>query len=472
MLLPLILSGGAGSRLWPVSRHSLPKPFIRPNDRESLLQRTWHRALRATTVVPELITVTHRDYLFMTRDDYQATGYPNPQTYLLEPFGRNTAPAIAAAALMAAERHGANTELLVLPADHLIEDVDGFARSVEAARSIARQGALVTFGIVPTRPETGYGYIEAGDELAPGCHRVAQFVEKPNAATADEYVASGRFLWNSGMFCFRADALLEALRRHAPEVFDTTLAAWKAGREDGDAFYLDPEAFACVPDISVDYAVMERHDNVAVVRATFDWNDIGSWNALGDLTPADERGNRSVGETITVDSENCFLQSESRVVAAVGVKNLIVVDTPDALLVADKAAAQDVKKVYVELKLANHTAYQLHKTVNRPWGTYTVLEEGPRFKLKRIVVKPGASLSLQMHHHRSEHWVVISGTAKVTNGERTFVVNTNESTFIPAQHKHRLENPGNDDLVIIEVQVGDYVGEDDIVRFEDVYGRA
>lgn len=471
MILPVILSGGAGSRLWPISRAALPKPFIQLADGETLLTKTCSRA-RALPDVDDFLTVTNREYYFLTRDEYEASGQGDRHTYLLEPCGRNTAPAIAAATWFAAEQHGAECELLVLPADHLIDDLDTFRTAVEKARALTRSGALVTFGIAPDRPETGYGYIEAGEALTEDGFRVARFVEKPDADKAAEFLASGRFLWNSGMFCFRAGDFLAALQTCAAELYDLSRAAWQACRRDGRTLFLDEKTFGALPDISVDYAVMERHTNVAVVRSTFGWNDIGSWNALGDLTPPDADGNRSVGDTIAIDATNCYLQSDSRVIAAVGVHDLVVVDTPDALLVADKSAVQDVKKVYAQLKLANHAAYQLHRTVNRPWGTYTVLEEGPRFKLKRIVVKPGASLSLQMHNHRSEHWVVIAGRATVTNGERSYTVDTNESTFIPAQHRHRLENPGDEDLVIIEVQVGDYVGEDDIVRFEDVYGRA
>lgn len=468
MLVPVILSGGAGSRLWPVSREAFPKPFIRLADGESLLQKTRNRAA-AIPGVKSFVTVTNREYYFLTRDEYGAMSTGN--RYVLEPFGRNTAAAIAMAAFRASTEHGKECTLLVLPADHLIEDTEKFCVAVKKATELASTGTLATFGVTPTRPETGYGYIECGSSILDGGHRVARFVEKPDLDTAKAFLQSKRFLWNSGMFCFQAGTFLDALRRCAPELHERAAECWAASKSDGERIELDATTFAALPDISVDYAVMERHDNVVVVEANFPWNDIGSWNALAELTSADASDNRCIGETITVDSHNCFLQSDSRVVAAVGVNNLVVVDTPDALLIADRAKVQDVKKVYSQLKLANHAAHQLHRTVNRPWGTYTVLEEGPGFKLKRIVVKPGASLSLQAHKHRSEHWVVLSGTAKVVNGEKTLVVHPNESTFIPAGHKHRLENPGNEDLAIIEVQVGEYVGEDDIIRFEDVYGR-
>lgn len=471
-IVPVILSGGTGTRLWPVSREALPKPFIKLPDGQSLLQKT---LLRATGIgsVDTVLTVTNRDYYFLTKDDYAEVGVTQPSLgFLLEPAARNTAPAIAAAALHLSRVWGEDTILLVLPADHLICDQPGFAAAVDQAGVLAGQGWLVTFGVKPTRPETGYGYIEAGEMIADtrGC-RVSRFVEKPDLETAQAYLATGRFTWNSGMFCFTAATLLRAMREHAPAVMKSVEAALAEADCRQEMTLLDPKAFAEAPDISLDYAVMEQAANVAVIPAGYDWNDIGSWDALAALTAADERGNRIVGEAVTIDSDDCFIQSDSRVVASVGVKNLLIVDTPDALLVADRSRAQDVKAVVQQLKLVSHDSVRHHRIVHRPWGTYTVLEEGERFKLKRIVVKPGASLSLQMHHHRSEHWVVVSGTARVSNNGETFLVRTNESTYISAGHKHRLENPGQADLVIIEVQSGDYVGEDDIVRFDDVYGR-
>jgi mannose-1-phosphate guanylyltransferase/mannose-6-phosphate isomerase len=472
MLIPVILSGGAGARLWPVSREAFPKPFIRLADGASLLRRTLARAARVSGVT-HVVTVTNREYYFLTKDQYFAPLDRLDHAFLLEPVGRNTAPAIAMAAFHVAARHGDETELLILPADHLIEDEAAFVAAVDAARGLARGGSLVTFGIAPTGPETGYGYIECG---APAdgreAFRVARFVEKPDAARARSFLDSGRFLWNSGMFCFTAGAFLDALKRCDPALHEAARATWKATPPaEGDRTHLDPAAFAALPDISVDYAVMERHPGVVVVKAAFDWNDIGSWNALSALTPRDERGNRTQGDTVLMDARDCYIQSDSRVIAAVGVENLVVVDTPDALLVASRDRVQDVKQVVQRLKLANHEAHLLHRTVHRPWGTYTVLEEGPGFKLKRIVVKPGAALSMQMHRHRSEHWVVVSGHAKVVNGEREMAVRPNESTYIPAGNRHRLSNPGTEDLVIIEVQTGSYLGEDDIVRFDDDYGR-
>jgi mannose-1-phosphate guanylyltransferase/mannose-6-phosphate isomerase len=467
--IPVILSGGAGTRLWPVSREALPKPFIKLPDGESLLLKTLRRAV-ALPGVSEVLTVTNRDHYFLTRDEFEAGDELPPLHYLLEPFGRNTAPAIAAAALHVAARHGEQAQLLVLPADHLIADQAAFAAAVAAARQLAGDSWLVTFGIRPTAPETGFGYIEAGAGVGPG-FAVSRFVEKPSREKATEYLAKGNFTWNSGMFCFAAGALVAALRSHAPEVLEAVEATLAATSFDDGPPVLSPEHFKQVPDISIDYAVMEKAARVAVVPAAFDWSDIGSWNALAELTTADAQGNRIDGEAVLVDTANCYVQSGERVVAAVGVDNLLIVDTADALLVADRTRAQDVKAVVQQLKLTAHDSVRHHRTVHRPWGTYTVLEEGERFKIKRIVVKPGASLSLQMHHHRSEHWVVVSGMAMVVNGEREIFVRTDQSTYIPAGTAHRLSNPGVIDCVMIEVQTGDYLGEDDIVRFEDKYGR-
>lgn len=470
MLIPVILSGGAGARLWPVSREAWPKPFIRLADGRSLLRRTYERAAQLDGVAA-LATVTNREHFFLARDEYALLDSRLDHAFLLEPVGRNTAAAIAMAALWAMANHGADAELLILPADHLIDDQAAFADAVAAARELAASGALVTFGIPPTRPETGFGYIECGAARGPGL-QVARFVEKPSAEVAARFVAAGNFLWNSGMFCFRAGSFLAALGTCDALLLQKAQSCWQATPpRNGERIDLDPESFAALPDISVDYAVMEKHRDVAVVRAGFDWNDIGSWNALGALVPADAQGNRSVGETVLMATTDCYIQSNSRMVAAVGLSNLLVIDTPDALLVADRDRAQEVKQVVQQLKLANHASHQLHRTVHRPWGTYTVLEEGEGYKIKRIVLKPGASISLQLHRHRSEHWIVISGTAGVVDNDREFTVSPGESTFIAAGHKHRLLNPGAEELVIIEVQTGSYVGEDDIVRFEDVYGR-
>jgi mannose-1-phosphate guanylyltransferase/mannose-6-phosphate isomerase len=471
MLIPLILSGGSGTRLWPVSREAYPKPFIKLADGRSLLQKTLDRLAPLGELV-EVITVTNREQFFATRDEYRAAELPLRHFFVLEPLARNTAPAVAVGALAALSRHGPDVILLVLPADHLVADAEGFAHSVRQAETLAERGHLVTFGIKPSYPETGFGYIERGDALADSeGFRVVRFTEKPSLETAQAMLASGRYYWNAGMFCFRADAFLEELAILAPDIRAGAGQCWEAIAQKDDHVHLSEEIFRTIPDISVDYAVMEKSDKVAVVPATFDWSDVGSWKAVSELTPSDQAGNRAQGEALFVDSRGCYVQSSGRMVAAVGVENLVVVDTPDALLIAHQDKVQDVKKVAQQLKLANHETYKLQKPVVRPWGTYTVLEEGPGFKIKRIVVKPGASLSLQMHYHRSEHWVVVSGTAKVVNGDEELLVRTNESTFIRAGHKHRLENPGKVDLVMIEVQSGGYLGEDDIVRFEDKYGR-
>jgi mannose-1-phosphate guanylyltransferase len=462
-----------------------PKPFIRLADGQSLLQKAWLRGAVLPGVV-EVMTVTNRELLFKTQDDYDEIAESGkivpPNSFILEPFGRNTAPAIAAAALTVAGTHGREALMLVLAADHLISDQPAFARAVAHATAIARQGMLVTFGIEPESPETGYGYIEAdmdrpveadGSTLG---FSVRRFVEKPNLEKAREYVASGRYQWNSGMFCFAAGTLLEEMERHCPAILSATRAciaqsATVKGRGVSQVL-LDAGGFSAAPDDSIDFAVMEKSSNVAVVPCNIGWSDIGSWDALGDLTEPDACGNRiESGEVVLHEVSDCYIRGDERMIGAVGVRNLIVIDTPDALLVAGREHAQEVKHLYAKLKAGGHEAHKLHRSVNRPWGTYTVLETGPNFKIKRIEVKPGACLSLQMHYHRSEHWIVVSGMARVVNGENELLVNTNQSTYIPAGHKHRLENPGLLPLVMIEVQSGAYLGEDDIVRFDDVYGR-
>ncbi|WP_210238950.1 mannose-1-phosphate guanylyltransferase/mannose-6-phosphate isomerase [Mesorhizobium sp. B4-1-3] len=468
-IVPVIISGGVGSRLWPISRALHPKPFIPLPEGGTLIRKTYARTVELEGV-DHVVTVTNRDLLFLTADEYAEVAAPEVKnTFLLEPFGRDTAAAVALAALHVAHENP-DAILVVLPADHLIVDQSGFRASVAKAAALAASGQIVTFGVKPDRPETGFGYIEAEGD------RVLRFVEKPNAVTAAQFIASGRFFWNSGMFCFTARSMLEAMQELCPDILSSARRALEKGRTADSADRLtvevDRDSFAAVPAVSIDYAVMEKAGNVGFVPCGFDWSDIGSWSVLSELVPADDKGNRATGEAILHDTANCYVHSEDRLVGLVGVSDLLIVDTPDALLVAHKDKAQEVKDLYSRLKAEGHETATLHRTVHRPWGTYTVLEEGHRFKIKRIEVKPNARLSLQAHHHRSEHWVVVSGTAKVVNGESEILLTINQSTYIPCGHKHRLENPGILPLVMIEVQSGEYLGEDDIVRFDDVYGRA
>lgn len=469
MLIPVILCGGAGSRLWPLSRSMHPKPFIRLNDGQSLLQKAFIRATQQQDV-REVLTVTNRELLFKTEDDYREVNQAKtPTSFILEPFGRNTAAAIAAAALNVKKHHGDNAIMLVLAADHLIADELAFGEAVNKASQLAASGKLVTFGIKPTSPETGYGYIETDGNT------VKRFVEKPNYQTASEYVQSGNYFWNSGLFCFKAGTVLEQMRLHCGDILDAVEQCIDVSRvAHGKGFEqveLDAQLFKKVREDSIDFAVFEKSQAIAVVPCDIGWSDIGSWAAMGELTPADENGNRIDGNARLHDAKNCFIRSKNRLVGVVGVEDLIIVDTTDAVLVASSNHAQDVKYVYAELKRTDHESHKLHRTVYRPWGSYTVLEEGPHFKIKRIEVKPHSSLSLQMHHFRSEHWVVLKGEAQVINGEQSMTIKRDQSTFIPAGHKHRLCNATDNPLVIIEVQTGKYVDEEDIVRFEDNYGR-
>ncbi len=474
-LVPVIICGGAGTRLWPVSRVSYPKPFMPLPGGGNLLRRTFERASGLGNVA-EILTVTNTELFFQTQDEYLATGLRLPCSYILEPFGRNTAAAVASAAMDVIERHDGDAVMLVLPADHLIADAVAFNRAVEVAKGLAAEGALVTFGIRPDYPETGFGYIEAGGLTQGGEGvQVTRFVEKPDYDTAVRYLQAGNFFWNSGMFCFKAGEFVRQMDRYAPDVMESCRDAMaSAQRTSGQGIRctrLDAGRFAQVPDISVDYALMERSDNVVTVPCDIGWSDIGSWSAMSELTAADEHGNRLDGNVIVHASSNNFVMSPDRLTALVGVQDLVVVDTPDAILVAHRDNTQDVKHIVSQLKERGHETHLLHRTVYRPWGTYTTLEEGKGFKIKRIVVRPGASLSLQMHHHRSEHWIVVSGVACVVKDDQELLLASNQSTFIPAGHKHRLSNPGVLELVLIEVQSGDYLGEDDIVRFEDNYGR-
>jgi mannose-1-phosphate guanylyltransferase/mannose-6-phosphate isomerase len=448
-LVPVILSGGAGTRLWPVSRRAHPKPFMKLLDGESLAEKTMLRAAAVSAAEP-ILTVTSRDYYFYTRDCYNNADRDGRSfQFLLEPMGRNTAPAIALAALSVQQQHGAGACMLILPADHLIRDQQTFSDAVATAHALARDGLLVTFGIHPTHAETGYGYIRQGEMIeGTGGHRVAAFVEKPDEATARHYFESGEYQWNSGMFCFAAGALLAAMKEHASEVFESVRHCWESMDTTAQPLEIPAELFADCPSISIDYAVMEQANNCAVVRGDFGWSDIGSWKAISELYESDEAGNSVSGKAVMVDTKNCFIQSGERLIAAVGVNDLVIVDTGDAVLIADRDNAQDVKHVVDQLTDLEHEAAIFHKTVHRPWGSYTILEDNDDCKVKRLVVKPGQVLSLQLHHRRSEHWTVIRGTAKI-----------------------RLGDDELQDVHLIEVQTGDYFGEDDIERFEDIYGR-
>ncbi len=471
VIIPVILSGGIGSRLWPISRESHPKPFVALPDGQTLLQKTWLRA-SLLAGVKEIMTITNKEYYLKSQAEYAKTPKTDKTaisaTYLLEPCARSTAAAIALAALQIQARYGDEAILLVLPADHLIEDADGFASSCHEAFQLA-SSKLVTFGITPATPETGFGYIECGQD-----YEVIRFIEKPSHALACEYLASGRHLWNSGMFCFGAKVVLDAFLLHAPDILHGAKKCWEITQRkchNQSAIELDVESFEEIPANSIDYAIMEKAKNISVVRCESGWRDIGSWEAYKQLYPSDHNGNSIVGEAITIDSNNNFIHSDGRLIASIGINNLAIIDTPDALLITHRERAQEVKEVVQQLKERAHESYSTHRTVIRPWGSYTVLEDGVIFKIKRIVVKPSAALSLQFHQHRSEHWVVVEGIAQVTNGDKEYILNVSESTFIPKQTRHRLVNPGDKDLVIIEVQTGEYVGEDDIIRLEDIYGR-
>ncbi len=470
-LIPVIMSGGAGARLWPVSREAYPKPFLKLPDGQTLIEKCLERAC-AIDGVKQTITITNQEYYFHSRDVYDACKRARNciHDFLLEPEGRNTAPAIALAALRALEVDP-DAILLVLSADHLIPDTDLFVADVHKAAALAQKGYLVTFGITPTSPETGYGYIEVGDGLDGGGCKVAAFVEKPDFQTAEDYFKGGRHLWNAGLFCFSASAYLQALKKFEPSLSQDIDKVWATKSKDAP-FTFAADQFSNLKKISVDFAVMERADNVAVVPADFVWSDIGSWQAMSNLSAPDPNGNRTSSDDVIFEaSENCFVQSEGRLVALLGLSNVQVIDTADALLVAHDSQSQAVRRIVDKLKVDGHETYKFHQTVHRPWGNYTVLGEGPGYKLKSIVVKPGASLSLQYHHHRAEHWVVIDGSALVLNGENEIALKSNQSTFIPAGTPHRLSNPGKIPVVMIEVQTGSYVGEDDIVRLEDRYGR-
>lgn len=476
-LLPVILSGGSGTRLWPLSREHHPKQFHALLGEHTMLQDTALR-LAGLTGVPQAaapMVVCNAEHRFMAAEQLRTVGLQ--PTILLEPAGRNTAPALALAALLA-QQDGADPVLLVMPSDHVMTDLDAFHQAVVSAYAQAAQGAMLTFGVVPTRAETGYGYIHAGPEQSPGVLQVLGFTEKPDAPTAGRYLAGGEHLWNSGLFMVRASVWLKALGAFRPDILGACRLAMDNAQRDLDFVRPHVPAFEACPSDSIDYAVMERlptHPalgiSTGVVPLNAGWSDLGAWDALWQALAHDGAGNALRGDALALDCKDTLLMSSGRLVAGLGLRGLVVIETPDAVLVAPQNRVQEVKQLVTQLKQSSRRLADSHRKVHRPWGSYDSIDAGARFQVKRIVVKPGASLSLQMHHHRAEHWIVVSGTAEVTNGEKTFLLAENESTYIPLGHTHRLRNPGKVPLELVEVQSGSYLGEDDIVRFDDTYGR-
>ena len=461
----VLLSGGSGTRLWPLSREAYPKQFLPLAGEETMLQETWRRVAPLASRAP--IVVANEEHRFLAAEQLRLVGVEGA-AIVLEPAGRNTAPAIAAAALQALAG-GDDPLLLVLPSDHVVRDAAAFQAAVREAMPAAEQGALVTFGIVADAPETGFGYIQSGE--GEGVRPVRRFVEKPDAATAQAYLDSGDYYWNSGMFLFRASRYLEELEKFRPDMVTAVRGAFEGAARDGDFVRLDKDAFAASPSDSIDYAVMENTDRAMVLPVDIGWNDVGSWSALWEVSEQDADGNAGHGDVIAIDSRNSYAWSR-RLVALVGVDDLVVVETDDAVLVARKDRVQQVKDVVARLKAEERSHAVLHREVHRPWGSYDSIDQDDGFQVKRIKVKPGGRLSLQSHRHRAEHWIVVRGTARVTRDNDVFELHANQSTYIPLGAKHRLENPGSETLELIEVQSGDYLGEDDIVRYEDVYGRS
>ncbi len=470
MLYPVILSGGSGSRLWPLSRAALPKQFLPLVSEHTLFQETLLRLKDFPGMAAPLV-VCNNEHRFLVAEQLHSI-HSSPLLQILEPLGRNTAPAAAVAAF-AAQAKDDQAILLVLPADHLIQDIPGFHAAIRAALELAQQDRLVTFGITPNEPATGFGYIERGDALGTGGHSfsVAHFVEKPTLEKAEEFLTSGKFFWNSGMFVFKAAVYLSELQRYRPDIYQAAQLAWQHSTHDLDFCRLDEASFAACPSDSIDYAVMEHTQAAAMVTVDIGWSDIGSWSSLSEVSVKDVRGNALRGDVYAAETSNSYIRAESRMVAAIGVRDLVIVETADAVLVMHKDFAQDVKHAVEYLKQAERTEHLIHRRVYRPWGYYEGIDVGERFQAKRIMVKVGAKLSLQLHHHRAEHWVVVSGKAKVTRGEEILLLHEDQSTYIPIGMKHRLENVGDNPLYLIEVQSGGYLGEDDIVRFDDDYKR-
>jgi mannose-1-phosphate guanylyltransferase/mannose-1-phosphate guanylyltransferase/mannose-6-phosphate isomerase len=464
-MIPVILSGGSGTRLWPLSRGQYPKQFLPLVSEHTLLQDTLLR-LSGIADLQAPLAVCNEDHRFMMAEQLREIN-AKPAAIILEPVGKNTAPAVAMAALTASE----DAVLLVLPADHVITNIEVFHQAIAHASVLAEQGFLVTFGIVPTEPETGYGYIKRDTEQQGAAFKVAAFVEKPDLATAKSYLQSGDYFWNSGMFVFKASCFLAELAKFNPIMLAVCRDALNAAEVDVDFVRVNKAIFSTCPSDSIDYAVMENTDKAVVIPLDAGWNDIGSWSALWDVTKKDAFGNAISGDVLTLDTENSFIYADHKLVTVIGVRDLIIVETKDALMIASKDKVQDVKHIVAQLKKANRKEAEIHRKIYRPWGHYDLVDEGDRHHTKRIVVKPGAKLSVQKHHHRAEHWVVVKGTALVSRGDETLLITENESTYIPVGVIHSLENPGVIPLEIIEVQSGSYLGEDDIVRFSDQYGR-
>jgi mannose-1-phosphate guanylyltransferase / mannose-6-phosphate isomerase len=471
MLIPVILSGGAGTRLWPLSRELYPKQLLPLVSESTMLQATACRVQGLLAGSP--IVVCNEEHRFLVAEQLRAAGQP-AQAILLEPVGRNTAPAIALAALAAVQADQPDAVLLVLPADHVIRDTGKFQAAVRQSLPAAEAGQMVTFGVVPSAPETGYGYIRRGAAQsgnATGTFRIAEFVEKPDAERAIQFIASGNYFWNSGMFLFRASRYLAELDLHAPDIAAACRRAFAGARRDLDFTRVDVEAFKSCRGDSIDYAVMEKTKDAVVVPLAAGWSDVGSWSALHAALPSDGEGNVTRGDVVIESCTGSYFHAESRLIAAIGLKDHVVVETKDAIFVAPLSEVQHVKTLVNRIKAGGRHEHLLHREVARPWGSYDSIDAGERFQVKRLMVKPGATLSLQLHHHRAEHWIVVSGTARITRGEEVFLLEENQSTYIPIGAKHRIENPGKIPLHLIEVQSGSYLGEDDIVRFEDQYGR-
>jgi mannose-1-phosphate guanylyltransferase/mannose-6-phosphate isomerase len=469
-MIPVILSGGSGSRLWPLSRKQFPKQFLALTGEHTLFQQTLERLVFDGMQDP--IVVCNKDHRFIVHEQLQTLGLKT-QAILMEPFGRNTAPAVAITAMKLISE-GRDELMLVMPADHVIDDQKALQRALALATVAAERGEMVLFGVPATKPETGYGYIKSSnDSLLPeGVSRVSQFVEKPDEQRATEFVNAGGYFWNSGMFLFRASRYLEELKKHDQDIYDTCMLTLERSSKVGDSIEIDEATFACCPDNSIDYAVMEKTQRACVVPLTAGWNDVGCWSSLWDVQDKDEDGNVSKGDVVIQDSRNCMIHGNGKLVSVIGLDDIVVVETKDAMMIAHKDKVQGVKQMVNTLNEQGRSETQTHCEVYRPWGSYDSVDMGGRFQVKHISVKPGACLSLQMHHHRAEHWIVVSGTAEVTCDENVFLLTENQSTYIPIASVHRLRNPGKIPLEIIEVQSGSYLGEDDIERFEDVYGRS